>query len=109
MAIKRATNTNKRKQNKPKSNSSLSKKILSWVLKGRLARSAITVLWVITLRFINPPFTYLMLHRGFERKEAGKEWKIGRKWLAYEDMSDNLTRAAIAGEDAHFMTHNGFD
>src|SRR5690606_24995456 len=109
MAIKRATNTNERKQNKPKSNSSLSKKTLSWVLKGILAFFAITILWVIALRFINPPITYLMLQRGFERKEAGKEWKIDRKWLAYEDMSDNLKRAAIAGEDAHFMTHNGFD
>lgn len=68
-----------------------------------------TISWVILLIFINPPLTYLQLKRGFERKTAGKEWKIDKKWLDYENMSDNLKRAAIAGEDAHFMTHNGFD
>lgn len=70
---------------------------------------AITIFWVICLRFIDPPVTYLMIKRGFERKGMGKEWKLEKDWLDYDDMSNNLKRAAIAGEDAHFMEHNGFD
>lgn len=61
------------------------------------------------LVFINPPLTYLQLKRAFERKAVGKEWKIDKKWLDYQHISDNLKKAAIAGEDAHFMTHSGFD
>jgi len=68
-----------------------------------------TITWVLLLTFINPPLTYLQVKRAFERTAAGKEWKIDKKWLNYEDLSDNLKRAAIAGEDANFMTHSGFD
>ena len=70
---------------------------------------AITILWVLALRFINPPITYLMLQRGFERKADGKEWKIEKKWIEFKDLSDNLKKAAIAGEDVNFLNHWGFD
>ena len=69
----------------------------------------ITIFWVLSLRFINPPVTWLMVQRGFERKAGGKEWKLTKQWMPYEDLSDNLKQAAIAGEDAHFMEHWGFD
>jgi len=69
----------------------------------------ITVGWVLLLRFINPPFTWLMVQRGFERKFDGKDWKLEKKWVSYESLSDNLKKAAITGEDANFMVHAGFD
>lgn len=69
----------------------------------------ITVLWVLAYRFINPPFTYLMILRGFERKADDKEWKIEQNWLSSDELSTNLKRAAIAGEDVRFMEHWGFD
>ena len=69
----------------------------------------ITFLWVLALRFINPPITFLMLQRGIERKFDGKEWKIEKEWIAVEDLSDNLKKAAIAGEDVNFLKHWGFD
>ena len=69
----------------------------------------ITFLWVLALRFINPPITFLMLQRGIERKIDGKEWKIEKDWIAVEDLSDNLKKAAIAGEDVNFLKHWGFD
>ena len=109
MAIKRSPTRNKRKKrNKPLGNS-IKTRVLPWVIRGVVAFFVLTLLWVIALRFTNPPITYLMLKRGFERKAAGKEWKLDRKWLNYEDISNNLKKAALAGEDAHFMTHNGFD
>lgn len=69
----------------------------------------ITAGWVLLLRFINPPATWLMLQRGVERKLDGKEWKLEKKWKDYDELSDNLKRAAITGEDANFMIHAGFD
>lgn len=70
---------------------------------------AITIFWVLAYRFINPPVTWLMVQRGFERKADGKDWKMESKWLALDELSSNLKKAAIAGEDANFLTHNGFD
>ena len=109
MAIKRSTKRNTVKKQTSNWKTFLRKKVAPFLLRAILGFFVLTILWVIALRFTNPPITYLMLQRGFEQKAAGKNWKIDRKWLDYEDMSDNLKRAALAGEDAHFMTHHGFD
>ncbi len=50
-----------------------------------------------------------MLQRGIEQKIDDKEWKIEKEWIPFDDLSDNLKKAAIAGEDVNFMTHWGFD
>lgn len=111
MAIKRTNSTTIRK----KSNSRKSpvknwwQNTVKWTLRIILGFFALTIFWVIALRFINPPVTYLMIKRGFEWKAVGKGFKIEKDWLDYEELSTNLKKAAIAGEDAHFMTHNGFD
>jgi len=70
---------------------------------------AISLVWVLIYRFINPPLTYLMLQRAVERKFEGKELRIDKSWLRIEDISDNLKKAAIAGEDVNFLNHRGFD
>ena len=80
----------------------ITKKVILWFFVS-------TVLWVLAYRFIDPPITYLMVQRGFERKWEDKEWKVDQNWLSYEEISTNLKRAAIAGEDARFMSHWGFD
>lgn len=82
---------------------------LRWTLRVIVAFFTLTIVWVLLLSFINPPITWLMIQRGFERKSEGKEWKITKQWVRYEDLSDNLKRAAIAGEDARFLAHWGFD
>lgn len=69
----------------------------------------ISIVWVILLRFINPPLTYLMLQRGFERKAEGKTWKLKKEWKDFEDISMNLKKAVLAAEDARFLVHHGFD
>jgi len=89
--------------------------------KGKLARFlrltkkiilyffAFTIFWVIAYRFINPPVTWLMIQRGIGRKIDGKEWKIQKTWRGFDELSDNLKRAAIGGEDSKFLQHWGFD
>lgn len=39
----------------------------------------------------------------------GRSWKLEKKWRDFDELSDNLKYAAIAGEDANFMKHFGFD
>ncbi|HTN19225.1 MAG TPA: monofunctional biosynthetic peptidoglycan transglycosylase [Pelobium sp.] len=80
-----------------------------WVSKIILYAIAISVFWVLLYKFINPPVTFLMVQRAFERKADGKTWKIDKKWKRFDELSFNLKKAAIAGEDANFLHHNGFD
>ncbi|MBD3749275.1 MAG: monofunctional biosynthetic peptidoglycan transglycosylase [Sphingobacteriales bacterium] len=94
-----------RKGNSP----SILKKLKKFVLKTLLWFFGITIAWVLFYKFINPPITYLMVERGFERKFDGKPWKIEKSWVEYKDLSLNLKKAAIAGEDARFLSHHGFD
>lgn len=108
MAIRRRKN-NSVKRGLTSKTHSLKKKITTWSARVVVGFFVLTVFWVIALRFINPPVTYLMIKRGFEWKAKGKGFKIEKDWLSYDDISDNLKRAAIAGEDARFMTHFGFD
>jgi monofunctional biosynthetic peptidoglycan transglycosylase len=68
-----------------------------------------TILWVLLYRFINPPVTLLMIERGFERKSDGKDWKIDKTWVNFDDISDPMKRAAVAAEDQRFLDHFGFD
>lgn len=64
---------------------------------------------VILFRFVNPPFTWLMIQRGFERKFAGKEWKVDKHWKNFDEISDAMKRAAVAAEDQTFLENHGFD
>ena len=80
----------------------LAKKVLLWFF-------VVTIFWVLLYRFVNPPVTWLMLQRGFERKLDGKEWKLEKKWRDFDELSTNLKYAAMAGEDARFLNHWGFD
>jgi monofunctional biosynthetic peptidoglycan transglycosylase len=69
----------------------------------------VSVLWVLVYRFVNPPVTWLMISRGFERKSDGKDWKIDKQWVDFADIAEPMKRAAVAAEDANFMEHHGFD
>lgn len=66
-----------------------------------------SIVWVLIYRFVNPPITWLMIQRSWMTEKP--ENVPDRKWLAYDDLSTYLKKAAIAGEDARFMHHAGFD
>lgn len=104
MAIKR--NNYKKKKTVPVQWKAQLKK---WSIRIIGGFFVLTIFWVLCLKFINPPVTYLMIKRGFQWQSEGKGFKIEKDWLPYDEISNNLKRAALAGEDAHFMSHNGFD
>jgi monofunctional biosynthetic peptidoglycan transglycosylase len=97
-----------RKSNRKKYNLKM-QLIGQWLLRALIYFFIFTIAWVLLYKFINPPITYLMVERCVERKMDGKDWKLNKDWKNYYEISDNLKRAAIAGEDARFMIHNGFD
>jgi monofunctional biosynthetic peptidoglycan transglycosylase len=61
------------------------------------------VLTVAVYRFVPVPLTYLMVQRVFEGQG------VERQWVPIEQMSPHLVRAVMAGEDARYCEHFGFD
>lgn len=113
--MKRTAPSNKKNGQRSKSGNSKSKfsgifKLVFRVFKlVFLLFVGLSLLGVLFYRFVNPPFTWLMIERGFQRKAAGKEWKIDKQWKNFDDISDNMKRAAVAAEDQSFLEHHGFD
>jgi monofunctional biosynthetic peptidoglycan transglycosylase len=68
-----------------------------------------SVFFVVLFRFVNPPVTFLMIERGFERKADGKDWKIDKQWKSFDEIADPMKRAAVAAEDQTFLENHGFD
>ena len=64
-----------------------------------------SILSVVVLRFMPVYYTPLMFIRLFEQDEL----KLSHKWVPLEEMSPQMPLAAMAGEDARFTEHHGFD
>jgi monofunctional biosynthetic peptidoglycan transglycosylase len=75
-------------------------KIVSIVVRLVLAFLALSVAQVVIYKFVPVPFTYTMLfdHNGDTRS-----------WVPIAQVSRPMVDAAIAGEDARFCRHIGFD
>lgn len=61
------------------------------------------------LRKENPVMTSMMRHRLDQMSEAGRQPKKLNVWVPIERISPHLQRAVLAGEDARFFEHDGFD
>ncbi|HKG07857.1 MAG TPA: monofunctional biosynthetic peptidoglycan transglycosylase [Pedobacter sp.] len=99
----------KKKKARPKSRSLLFKKIGTVAGKVLLWFVMVTAFWVLVYRFVNPPITLLMIQRNIERNSADKSFKMEKDWVDFEDISDNMKRAAVSAEDQLFLKHLGFD
>ena len=89
----------------------------SWL--GRVARFALalvlgcvilSVLWVVSLRWINPPYTAFMLESqitAWSTHDAG--YVFHHRWVNLDQISPNLPLAVVASEDQKFPEHWGFD
>jgi monofunctional biosynthetic peptidoglycan transglycosylase len=70
---------------------------------------ALTIVPVLLYRFVNPPTTPLMWIRWVE-SGAPKNLPLQLSvWMPVEQLSPNITKAVLAGEDQKFFAHNGFD
>jgi len=75
-------------------------RILAWLIGVFLIGS---VFLVVLYRLLPPPATPLMLIRAAEGYGMTKDWRpLGR-------ISPHLVHAVMAGEDARFCEHHGFD
>ncbi|HKX84115.1 MAG TPA: biosynthetic peptidoglycan transglycosylase [Pyrinomonadaceae bacterium] len=88
-------------------------KILFLVLVGAvgvwIAYELLTFPGISKLRTENPTTTSMIEYRISEAKAEGREPRKYMIWMPIEQISPNLQRAVLAGEDSRFFEHNGFD
>ncbi len=78
-------------------------RVLRILLKAVLAFVIVSVLMVGIFRFVPVPFTWTMMGDLLGGRSVTKQW------MPLSEMDPNMARAAIAGEDARFCSHHGFD
>lgn len=64
---------------------------------------------ISSLKTENPTTTSMIEYRLSQARAEGKEEKKYMIWQPIEQISPNLQRAVLAGEDARFFEHHGFD
>ncbi|AXA57796.1 monofunctional biosynthetic peptidoglycan transglycosylase [Pseudomonas thivervalensis] len=78
-------------------------------LKALLWFAVGSVVLVLLFRVVPPPFTALMIERKVESWFGGAPIDLQRTWQPWDQISDSLKVAVIAGEDQKFPEHWGFD
>jgi monofunctional biosynthetic peptidoglycan transglycosylase len=82
---------------------SLVARLLRWLLGLILIFLLGSTAWVFAYRYVDPPITFTQMGDLIEGHGAR------RAWMPIERISRNMIRAAIAGEDSKFCSHDGFD
>ena len=88
-------------------------KVLFLVLVGAvvvwLGYEFVTFPSISKLRTENPQTSSMIEYRLSEAQKEGREPRKFMIWQPLEQISPNLQRAVLAGEDSRFFEHNGFD
>ena len=95
-----ATRTNSRRRAPRRS---ILGRVFGFVVKLLFLFVAVSLLWVVAYRFLNPPLTFTMAGDMLGGRSVAKSW------MPIEDIDRDMVRAAIAAEDGKFCTHQGFD
>ncbi len=69
----------------------------------------LSVLQVISVSLINPPFTFSMLLRRVNDGTPLINESPRKNWKKLKDISPNARKAVLAAEDQRFLEHHGFD
>jgi monofunctional biosynthetic peptidoglycan transglycosylase len=78
-------------------------RFIGWIVKPVVALVALSVLWVLAYRFVNPPVTFNMIGDIVAGRGAHKDW------MPIGQIDRDMVRASIAAEDSKFCSHHGFD
>ena len=85
------------------------KRLLLWSALLALASFGGTILLVLVLRFLPPPFSALMVERRVASWSQPGAYTPKQTWKDLEDIAPSMGLAVIAGEDQNFTEHSGFD
>jgi monofunctional biosynthetic peptidoglycan transglycosylase len=81
-----------------------------WLLALPLLALLATVLQVLVLRFVDPPFSAFMAARQLSAWSQGdRDYGIAYDWRDLDRIAPSLPLALVAAEDQNFPVHHGFD
>jgi len=83
--------------------------LLRRLVRALLWFAAASIVLVLVFRWVPPPGTALMVERKVQSWLSGEAIDLQRDWQPWENISDELKVAVIAGEDQKFASHWGFD
>lgn len=70
---------------------------------------ASSLLAVLAYKWLPVKYTPLMFIRAHEQWTGGNDVVMNHEWIDIDSIPHDMPQAVMAGEDAHFMEHNGFD
>jgi len=78
---------------------------MAWRWFGRTLSGVVAfyVLLIVVFSFLPPPGNI------YQWQETWRLGGIKREWVSWKDISPDMARSAVAGEDANFCLHWGFD
>lgn len=81
-----------------------------WVVLTPVLLALFSVLQVLVLRVVDPPFSMVMALRQVEAFASG-DWKfrIHYQWRDWDQMAASVPISLVAAEDQRFPEHKGFD
>ncbi|MDQ3495215.1 MAG: monofunctional biosynthetic peptidoglycan transglycosylase [Pseudomonadota bacterium] len=83
---------------------------LHWLWKLPLLLVLVSILQVLALRFVDPPFSAFMVARQLEAIAQGeRDFRIAYDWRDLDAIAPSLPAALVAAEDQNFAAHRGFD
>ena len=85
-------------------------RFLKWIALAILACVILSVVVVLTLRWVNPPTSAFMLAARMNAMTHGdRGYRTDYEWVDLENISPHAAIAVVASEDQQFPFHAGFD
>ncbi|MDB6102261.1 MAG: mtgA [Gammaproteobacteria bacterium] len=85
-------------------------RLLKWIVLAILACVVLSALFVLSLRWIDPPTSAFMLETRLRATSEGdRTYRTDYEWVNLERISPHAAIAVIASEDQQFPFHAGFD
>jgi monofunctional glycosyltransferase len=84
--------------------------LLKWLVLAMLACVVLSAIIVLSLRWVDPPTSAMMLERRLDAEAEGdRSYRTDYEWVSLEHISPHAAIAVIASEDQQFPFHAGFD
>ena len=85
------------------------RRILRLAVIGAAGLLVASILLVLVLRFIPPPFSAIRVQRQASALFAAKPLNCRQRWVPLSQIAPCMGVAVMAGEDQNFPEHDGFD
>ncbi|HEY9141656.1 MAG TPA: monofunctional biosynthetic peptidoglycan transglycosylase [Bryobacteraceae bacterium] len=85
------------------------RRLLRWCLLAGLLGWTLLALSLLSVRWINPPFTAVQIERRVEAWIHKKPYHKHCAFVRLDRIAPDFQHAVIAAEDARFYQHHGFD